>query len=73
MDEKVLDNITFTLNREDESSLVGGNEQAKTTLFQILTGDEWSRMKVLINGALPHPRPTSRWTAEKNLKMSIPS
>ena len=37
--EKVLDNITFTLNREDKVAFVGGNEQAKTTLFQILTGE----------------------------------
>ena len=37
--EKVLDNISFTLNREDKVAFVGGNELAKTTLFQILTGD----------------------------------
>ena len=37
--EKVLDNITFTLNREDKVAFVGGNEQAKTTLFQILMGE----------------------------------
>ena len=35
----MLDNITFTLNREDKVAFVGGNEQAKTTLFQILTGE----------------------------------
>ena len=37
--EKVLDNLTFTLNREDKVAFVGSNEQAKTTLFQILTGE----------------------------------
>ena len=37
--EKVLDNISFTLNREDKVAFVGGNELAKTTLFQILTGE----------------------------------
>jgi len=37
--EKVLDDLTFTLNREDKVAFVGGNELAKTTLFQILTGE----------------------------------
>ena len=37
--EKVLDNISFTLGHDDKVAFVGGNEQAKTTLFQILTGE----------------------------------
>ncbi len=37
--EKVLDNITFTLNRDDKVAFVGGNEFAKTVLFQILIGE----------------------------------
>ena len=37
--EKVLDNISFILNREDKVAFVGGNELAKTTLFQILVGE----------------------------------
>ena len=37
--EKVLDNISFTLNREDKVAFVGSNELAKTTLFQILSGE----------------------------------
>ena len=37
--EKVLDNITFILNRDDKVAFVGGNEIAKTTLFQILAGE----------------------------------
>lgn len=37
--EKVLDNISFTLNREDKVAFVGSNELAKTTLFQILMGE----------------------------------
>ena len=37
--EKVLDNISFTLNRDDKVAFVGGNELAKTTLFQILAGE----------------------------------
>ena len=36
---KVLDNITFTLNHDDKVAFVGGNELAKTTLFQILAGE----------------------------------
>ncbi len=33
---KVLDNITFTVGHNDKIAFVGGNELAKTTLFQIL-------------------------------------
>ena len=36
---KVLDNITFILNHNDKVAFVGSNEQAKTTLFKILTGE----------------------------------
>lgn len=36
---KVLDNISFILNREDKVALVGPNEQAKTVLFKILSGE----------------------------------
>ena len=36
---KVLDNISFILNREDKVALVGPNELAKTTLFKILSGE----------------------------------
>ncbi len=37
--EKVLDNISFTLNHDDKVAFVGSNELAKTTLFQILMGE----------------------------------
>lgn len=37
--EKVLDHISFILNREDKVAFVGGNELAKTTLFKILMGE----------------------------------
>lgn len=37
--EKVLDNVSFTLNREDKVAFVGSNELAKTTLFKILIGE----------------------------------
>ena len=36
---KVLDNISFTLNRTDKVALVGPNELAKTVLMQILAGE----------------------------------
>jgi ATPase subunit of ABC transporter with duplicated ATPase domains len=37
--EKVLDNISFVMNKDDKIALVGRNELAKTTLFKILTGE----------------------------------
>ena len=36
---KVLDNISFILNRTDKVALVGPNELAKTVLMQILAGE----------------------------------
>lgn len=36
---KVLDNISFTLNKNDKVALVGKDEIAKTTLFKILMGE----------------------------------
>ncbi len=36
---KVLDNISFNLNRTDKVALVGPNELAKTVLMQILSGE----------------------------------
>ena len=36
---KVLDNISFTLGREDKAAFVGANEQAITTFFKIITGE----------------------------------
>ena len=36
---KVLDNISFVLNRDDKVALVGPNERAKTVLFKILSGE----------------------------------
>ena len=35
----VLDNISFTLGREDKVAFVGANEQAITTFFKIITGE----------------------------------
>ncbi|MEF9940445.1 MAG: ATP-binding cassette domain-containing protein [Clostridium sp.] len=36
---KILDNISFTLRREDKVALVGPNELAKTIIFKILSGE----------------------------------
>ncbi len=36
---KVLDDISFVLNREDKVALVGPNERAKSVLFKILMGE----------------------------------
>ncbi|MFI3214417.1 MAG: ATP-binding cassette domain-containing protein, partial [Eubacteriales bacterium] len=37
--EKILDNVSFILGREDKVAFVGSNETAKTTLFKIITGE----------------------------------
>ena len=37
--EKVLDDISFIVGHNDKIAFVGGNELAKTTLFQILAGE----------------------------------
>ncbi len=37
--EKILDNLSFIINKEDKVAFVGGNELAKTTLFKILAGE----------------------------------
>jgi ATPase subunit of ABC transporter with duplicated ATPase domains len=36
---KVLDNVTFIMNKDDKIALVGSDEIAKTTLFKILAGE----------------------------------
>ncbi|WP_112182285.1 MULTISPECIES: ABC-F family ATP-binding cassette domain-containing protein [Paraliobacillus] len=37
--KKVLDNVSFTLNRDDKVAFVGRDELAKTVLFQIIMGE----------------------------------
>ena len=56
---KILDNISFTLGREDKVAFVGGNERAKTVLFQIL----------MVNGESPHLSLTSPKTTPRSLTM----
>ncbi|UKS63649.1 ABC-F family ATP-binding cassette domain-containing protein [Rossellomorea marisflavi] len=36
---KVLNNVSFIMNKEDKIALIGKNEIAKTTLFKILAGE----------------------------------
>ncbi|OKL36669.1 ABC-F family ATP-binding cassette domain-containing protein [Domibacillus mangrovi] len=36
---KVLDNVSFIMNKDDKIALVGTNEAAKTALFKILAGE----------------------------------
>lgn len=38
-EEKVLDNISFTVNKGDKIAFVGPHGLSKTTLFQIITGE----------------------------------
>ena len=37
--EKIIDNLTFTVKREDKIALLSDNEIAKTLLFQIIAGE----------------------------------
>ena len=37
--QKILDNVSFLVGREDKIAFVGGNELAKTVLFKILTNE----------------------------------
>jgi len=37
--EKVLDNISFTMGRDDKIAFIGENENAVTTMFRILAGE----------------------------------
>lgn len=37
--EKVLDNVSFVVNKGDKIALVGPNGTPKTTLFQVITGE----------------------------------
>ena len=38
-DEKVLDNVSFAVKKDDKIAILSDNEIAKTTLFQILAGE----------------------------------
>ncbi len=50
---KVLDNVSFIMNREDKIAFTGRNELAVTTLFKIISG-KWKLTAERLNGVLPH-------------------
>ena len=52
--EKILDDISFILGREDKVALVGPNERAKTVLFKILSA-KWNQMMKLWAGTYNYP------------------
>ena len=66
--EKILDDISFILGREDKVALVGPNERAKTVLFKILAGE----MKEATSGDLQPPSLTSRRITPLSLQMMTP-
>ena len=70
--EKILDDISFILGREDKVALVGPNERAKTVLLKSLQV-KWNQMKEAINGDLQLPSLTSRRITLLSLQMMIPS
>src|SRR5699024_5086388 len=37
--EKILDNVSFTIDKDDKVAFVGPNDVAKTTFFEIITGN----------------------------------
>ena len=64
---KVLDNVSFIVNREDKIAFVGSNELAKTTLFKIITGEMEPDEGTFTSGVLPQASPISRKTIPKFL------
>ena len=47
---KVLDNVSFRVNKDDKIAFVGENEIANTTLFKIIMA-KWNQTKVPTSGA----------------------
>ena len=47
---KVLDDVSFRVNKGDKIAFVGENEIANTTLFQDPDGASWSRTRAASNG-----------------------
>ncbi|WP_182200820.1 ABC-F family ATP-binding cassette domain-containing protein [Paraliobacillus salinarum] len=71
--EKVLDNVSFTLNREDKVAFVGRNEIAKTTLLQILMGeiepDEGSFAWGVTTSQSYFPKDNSKYFEDSNMTL----
>ena len=68
--EKILDDISFILGREDKVALVGPNERAKTVLFKILAGE--MEPEEATSGDLQPPSLTSRRITPLSLQMMTP-
>lgn len=70
---KVLDNLSFTINRNDKVALVGDDELAKTTLFQILAGelepDEGSYKWGVTTSQTYFPKDNSKFFEENDLNL----
>ncbi|WP_239253939.1 ABC-F family ATP-binding cassette domain-containing protein [Listeria ilorinensis] len=70
---KVLDDVSFTINRDDKVALAGNNEVAKTTLFQILAGelepDAGTYRWGVTTSQSYFPKDNSRFFEENNLNL----
>ncbi|WP_099221230.1 ABC-F family ATP-binding cassette domain-containing protein [Listeria costaricensis] len=70
---KVLDDVSFTINRDDKVALAGNNEVAKTTLFQILAGelepDSGTYRWGVTTSQSYFPKDNSRFFEENNLNL----
>lgn len=70
---KVLDNLSFTINRNDKVALVGDDELAKTTLFQILAGelepDEGSYKWGVTTSQTYFPKDNSKFFEDNDLNL----
>ncbi|EUJ33387.1 ABC transporter ATP-binding protein [Listeria floridensis FSL S10-1187] len=70
---KVLDNVSFTINRNDKVALVGDDEVAKTTLMQILVGeleaDSGSFRWGVTTSQSYFPKDNSEFFTENNLNL----
>lgn len=71
--EKILNNITFTVNKDDKIVLLSRNELAKTTLLQILMGeiepDEGSYKWGITTSRAYLPRDNTYYFTDKSLNM----
>lgn len=70
---KVLDNVSFTLNRTDKVAFVGRDELAKSTLFDILMGeteaDEGTFTWGVTTSQSYFPKDNSKFFEESNLTL----
>ena len=71
--KKVLNNVSFTINRNDKVAFVGKNDVAKTTLFQILMGeiepDEGSFHWGVTTSRSYFPKDNSKYFENNNLPL----